>query len=52
MKNKFFYNKKWPIFFLILPIASAIGNMELKNKFEIGADKIRRGVVFAASLYV
>ena len=32
--------------------ASAIGNMELKNKFEIGADKIRRGVVFAASLYV
>ena len=30
----------------------AIGNMELKNKFEGGADKIRRGVVFAASLYI
>ena len=30
----------------------AIGNHELKQKFEDGADKIRRGVVFAASLYV
>jgi ATP-dependent RNA helicase DOB1 len=32
--------------------ALAIGNVELKNKFEEGADKIRRGVVFAASLYL
>lgn len=32
--------------------ALAIGNTELKNKFEEGADKIRRGVVFAASLYL
>ena len=31
--------------------AAAIGNIELKDKFETGADKIRRGVVFAASLY-
>jgi len=30
----------------------AIGNQELKAKFEAGADKIRRGVVFAASLYL
>lgn len=30
----------------------AIGNKELKVKFEEGADKIRRGVVFAASLYL
>jgi len=30
----------------------AIGNEELKTKFEEGADKIRRGVVFAASLYL
>jgi ATP-dependent RNA helicase DOB1 len=30
----------------------AIGNQELKAKFEQGADKIRRGVVFAASLYL
>jgi ATP-dependent RNA helicase DOB1 len=32
--------------------ALAIGNVELKQKFEDGADKIRRGVVFAASLYL
>ena len=32
--------------------AGAIGNAELKTKFEDGADKIRRGVVFAASLYL
>lgn len=32
--------------------ALAIGNNELKEKFEQGADKIRRGVVFAASLYL
>lgn len=32
--------------------ALAIGNGELKAKFEGGADKIRRGVVFAASLYL
>ena len=30
----------------------AIGNVELKEKFESGADKIRRGVVFTASLYL
>lgn len=30
----------------------AIGNNELHKKFEEGAEKIRRGVVFAASLYV
>lgn len=30
----------------------AIGNKELKVKFEEGASKIRRGVVFAASLYL
>ena len=30
----------------------AIGNQELKILFEKGADKIRRGVVFAASLYI
>ncbi len=30
----------------------AIGNQELKRKFESGADSIRRGVVFAASLYL
>lgn len=30
----------------------AIGNDELKTKFEEGAEKIRRGVVFAASLYL
>ena len=28
------------------------GNLELKAKFEAGADSIRRGVVFAASLYI
>ena len=32
--------------------ATAIGNMELKKLFEDGAAKIRRGVVFAASLYL
>ena len=32
--------------------ATAIGNMELKKLFEDGASKIRRGVVFAASLYL
>ena len=32
--------------------AQAIGNMELKTSFEQGAEAIRRGVVFAASLYV
>eukprot|EP00605_Chrysophyceae_sp_TOSAG23-4_P001148 GSChrysophyteH1.ASY1.ANO1.1255.1 assembled CDS len=30
----------------------AIGNKELKQMFETGADRIRRGVVFAASLYL
>jgi ATP-dependent RNA helicase DOB1 len=30
----------------------AIGNTELKTRFEEGADKIRRGVVFTASLYL
>ena len=30
----------------------AIGNAELKLMFEEGASKIRRGVVFAASLYL
>ncbi|CAE7776108.1 MTREX, partial [Symbiodinium microadriaticum] len=30
----------------------AIGNVELKDKFETGADRIRRGVVFTASLYL
>eukprot|EP01041_Mallomonas_annulata_P000722 gene722-1392_t len=32
--------------------SAAIGNVELKDKFELGATKIRRGVVFAASLYL
>ena len=32
--------------------ALAIGNVELHEKFEQGADKIRRGIVFAASLYL
>lgn len=32
--------------------SNAIGNFDLKEKFEGGADKIRRGVVFAASLYI
>jgi ATP-dependent RNA helicase DOB1 len=32
--------------------ALAIGNSELKDMFESGANKIRRGVVFAASLYL
>ena len=32
--------------------ATAIGNNELKKLFEDGAAKIRRGVVFAASLYL
>jgi ATP-dependent RNA helicase DOB1 len=30
----------------------AIGNTDLKARFEEGADKIRRGVVFTASLYL
>lgn len=30
----------------------AIGNAELKLMFEDGARRIRRGVVFAASLYL
>jgi ATP-dependent RNA helicase DOB1 len=30
----------------------AIGNSELKNMFEEGSARIRRGVVFAASLYL
>jgi len=30
----------------------AIGNAELKDMFEQGSMKIRRGVVFAASLYL
>lgn len=32
--------------------ALAIGNQELRVKFEDGASKIRRGVIFAASLYL
>lgn len=32
--------------------STAIGNHELRQKFDEGADKIRRGVVFAASLYI
>jgi ATP-dependent RNA helicase DOB1 len=32
--------------------AFAIGNTDLKKMFEQGANSIRRGVVFAASLYV
>ena len=32
--------------------AFAIGNQELKVSFETGAERIRRGVVFAASLYL
>ena len=32
--------------------ATAIGNIELHHMFESGADNIRRGVVFAASLYI
>jgi len=32
--------------------AHAIGNSELKDMFEQGSGKIRRGVVFAASLYL
>ena len=40
---------------LLRQLASAalsIGNTDLHNKFEEGADSIRRGVVFAASLYL
>lgn len=36
----------------IASAAVAIGNLELKTKFEEAADKIRRGIVFAASLYL
>lgn len=32
--------------------ALAIGNVEMKKLFEDGSDKIRRGIVFAASLYL
>jgi ATP-dependent RNA helicase DOB1 len=32
--------------------ATAIGNIESKKMFEDGASRIRRGVVFAASLYL
>lgn len=32
--------------------SGSIGNNELKYKFEEGANKIRRGIVFAASLYL
>lgn len=32
--------------------SGSIGNMELKDKFEEAANKIRRGIVFAASLYL
>ena len=32
--------------------ALAIGNVELRDKFELGADRMRRGIVFAASLYL
>lgn len=32
--------------------AHAIGNAELKELFETGSGRIRRGVVFAASLYL
>jgi len=32
--------------------ALAIGNQELRLLFEHGAKRIRRGVVFAASLYL
>jgi ATP-dependent RNA helicase DOB1 len=32
--------------------ATAIGNTELQSRFEEGSTKIRRGVVFAASLYL
>ena len=32
--------------------AASIGNTDLKSKFEESASKIRRGVVFAASLYL
>lgn len=35
-----------------LQASAAIGNMELKTKFEQAANKIRRGIVFAASLYL
>jgi ATP-dependent RNA helicase DOB1 len=40
---------------LLRQLASAalsIGNTELKDLFEEGARSIRRGVVFAASLYL
>ena len=30
----------------------AIGNMELKQKFDDGSAKIKRDIVFAASLYL
>ena len=32
--------------------SSSIGDSNLRDKFEIGANSIRRGVVFAASLYL
>lgn len=32
--------------------SASIGNMELRNKFELAANTVRRGIVFAASLYL
>ncbi|CAM9227349.1 unnamed protein product [Ascophyllum nodosum] len=32
--------------------SAAIGNMELRSKFELAANTVRRGIVFAASLYL
>jgi ATP-dependent RNA helicase DOB1 len=32
--------------------SKAIGNVELEKKFELGIEKIKRGVVFAASLFL
>jgi len=32
--------------------AGAIGNSELQNKFEAGRKLLKRGIVFAGSLYL
>jgi ATP-dependent RNA helicase DOB1 len=36
----------------LITASMMIGNMELKAKFEEGADRIRRGIIFTSSLYL
>lgn len=52
-ERDFDFNKTYHVTRLSHDQASAaIGNMELRDKFEKAADTIRRGIVFAASLYL